>query len=97
MYVLEAYVPQSRLPRMSDLHASARAATCSLRRQGRSVRLIRSIYLPTDETCFLLVDTADRNAVDELAARLDVTVVRIVKAITAPASVPISEPRRAPS
>jgi hypothetical protein len=77
-YVLEAYVPRSGLPRLSDLHRAAAA----LERPGRPVRLVRSIYLPCDETCFLLVDTSERSAAEELGRELQLAVVRVAEAVT---------------
>lgn len=81
-YVLEAYVPRSH--RLSDLHAATREAADALVRRGRPVRLIRSIYLSGDETCFLLVDAHDRTAAEELCSDLQLAVVRIAEAVTLP-------------
>ena len=83
-YLLEAYVPRSDVRRLSELDAAAREAAATLQRCGRPVRLMRSIYLPCDETCFLLVETMERNAAEELAGRLELAVVRLAEVLTVP-------------
>jgi hypothetical protein len=83
-YLLEAYVPRSGARRLSDLHEAAREAAASLRRSGRRVQLVRSIYLPCDETCFLLVETIERSAAQELGDQLDLAVVRLAEVMTVP-------------
>jgi hypothetical protein len=77
-YVLEAFVPRSDLGRLSELHRAAVA----LERPGRPVRLIRSIYLPRDEICFLLLDTSDQRAAEAFGRDLQLNVMRIAKAVT---------------
>lgn len=81
IYVLEAYVPRSRLPRLAELETATRALAAALRREGRSVRQLEAIYLPADETCFLVFEADGRHLVEELASRLDVAVIRIAEAV----------------
>ena len=85
-YLLEAYVPDSDDRRLSDLDAAARGAARAHCRRGCPVRLIRSIYLSGDETCFLLLETRERSAAEELGCELDLAVVRLAEAITVPQS-----------
>jgi hypothetical protein len=77
-YVLEAYVPRPGLRRLCDLNRAAAA----LERPGRPVRLVRAIYLPCDETCFLLVETTELSAAEEVGRELELAVLRIAEAVT---------------
>jgi Sulfatase-modifying factor enzyme 1 len=81
---VEAYVPRSDVGRLSDLDAAAREAAASLRGCGHPVRLVRSIYLPCDETCFLLVETTERDAAQRLGGRLELAVLRLAEVVTVP-------------
>lgn len=68
-YLLELYV--SKTDRAAAAHAAERFshAAAELSAEGRPVRLARSIFVPDDETCFLLVESAAAEDVRETARR----------------------------
>jgi hypothetical protein len=56
----------------------ARSAAAALTAEGRPVRLVRSIFVPEDETCFLLVEADTAEAVHEVANRAAVPFERVL-------------------
>lgn len=51
-----------------------------LSREGRPVRLLRSIFVPEDETCFHLYEADSAEDVREAARRADLPFERVAKA-----------------
>lgn len=100
-YLVEMYVsraePSARVPRSEDVSEAARQVT----REGRRVRLLRSIVVPEEETCLYLyqADTADN--VHEAATRAGLRFDRVVEALadwgTAPAKRRVSASKRSAS
>ena len=78
-YLLEAYTPASALP--DDIEARVRNAAAEITESGTPVRHVRSIFVPEDETCFLLLDGPSREAVAETAKRAGISTPRITKAV----------------
>ena len=61
---------------VSKTDRAATAATARLRRaaaelttEGKRIRILHSIFVPQEETCFLVVEAATAEAVQETAAR----------------------------
>ena len=80
-YLVEAYVPRSRA---WDAHAAgrdARAAAEQLSREGTQVRYVRTSFLPNDETCFHVFESADEEAVGEVCRRAGIGSARIVPVV----------------
>ena len=68
-YLVELYVTQGD-QNVAQRHAeSAEQAGAELTREGRPVRCLRSIFVPEDETCFLLFDAPSADLVAEAVHR----------------------------
>jgi SAM-dependent methyltransferase len=68
-YLVELYVAQGD-QNVAQRHAeSADHAGAELTREGRPVRCLRSIFVPEDETCFLLFDAPSADLVAEAVHR----------------------------
>jgi ubiquinone/menaquinone biosynthesis C-methylase UbiE len=68
-YLVELYVAQGD-QNVARRHAeSAEQAGAELTREGRPVRCLRSIFVPEDETCFLLFDAPSADLVAEAVHR----------------------------
>ena len=89
-YVVELYVSRAGSGSAEQAAARARAAADQLRREGREVQYVRSIYVPEDETCFHVYEAATAQLVVEASRRGGVTAPRIREAVQL-------EPRRGPA
>jgi hypothetical protein len=80
-YLVEAYMPRSRA---RDARAAGRDACVAaepLSREGTPVRHLRTTFLPDDETCFHVFESADKKAVGEVCRRAGIGSARIVQAL----------------
>jgi ubiquinone/menaquinone biosynthesis C-methylase UbiE len=77
-FLVELYVPQADGAAVERKARSARLAALELTREGRSVQYVRSIFVPEDETCFLLVEADTAEAVQEAATRAAVPFERVL-------------------
>jgi hypothetical protein len=68
-FLLEFYVPRASESAAAADGESARLAAEELARRGREIRFCRSIFLPAEETCFVLFEADSAEAVRD-AARL---------------------------
>jgi hypothetical protein len=84
-FLAELYV--SRLDSATVERSSQKACLAAeeLTREGTPVRWLRSIFVPEDETCFLLYESGSAEAVREAAGRASLTFERIAAAVTHPA------------
>jgi len=73
-FIVELYVPRNDCDAVAAVATRLTEAAAELTAEGRIVQFVRSIFVPADETCFLLVqgDTADD--VRETARRAGVPV-----------------------
>ena len=72
------------------LHAdSAAKATADLTREGRPVSCVRSIFVPQDDTCFLLFEAPSADAVEEAVRRAGLRHEHISAAASAQAIQPV--------
>ena len=62
-YLVELYRSQSEAAAAAADGERARVAAEILTGSGRAVRLVRSIFVPDDETCFLLYEADSADAV----------------------------------
>lgn len=63
--------------------ARARAAADELVRDGRSLRFVRTTFVPGDETCFVVFEADTAETVAEAGRRAGLAFERIVAAIEA--------------
>ncbi len=62
-FLVELYRSQTEVQAAFADGEHARIAADSLTRSGTTVRLVRSIFVPDDETCFLLYEAESADAV----------------------------------
>jgi hypothetical protein len=79
-YVIELYVSRADADAVERRAERARLAANELSREGTSVRYVRSIFLPEDETCFLLYEATRVEDVEEAARRASLRFERAVAA-----------------
>jgi flagellar biosynthesis/type III secretory pathway ATPase len=58
-----------------------REACERLERDGTSVRLLRSVFVPQDGSCLLVYEAESARAVADAVARADIGATRVVEAI----------------
>jgi hypothetical protein len=68
-YLLELYVSRGDAQGAAEGGDSARAAAEEMTRRGTPVQFCRSIFVPAEETCFVLFEAGSAEAVRD-AARL---------------------------
>ena len=78
-FLLELYV--SKTNRVAAAVAAERLSRAAgeLTGEGKPVRLLRSIFVPEDETCFLLVEASTVEVVRETATRAALAFERVVE------------------
>jgi Nickel responsive protein SCO4226-like len=78
-YLIEAYATTSTgLP---DLEVRARLAADELSRPGRSVRYLRSTYVPEDHLCLHVFEAPSIETVHAASERAGLSALRIVEAL----------------
>ena len=77
-FLVELYVSRADADGVEREAQRARHAAAALTAEGRPVRLVRSIFVPEDETCFLLVEADTVETVHEAATRAAVPVERVL-------------------
>ena len=80
-YLVERYVSRSESEGLKSGCERARRAAEELSREGTSVLLVRSIFVPEDETCFYLYEAESSEAVLEAARRAELRVDRIATTV----------------
>jgi hypothetical protein len=83
-FLVELYVPRGDGGAVERSARSARLAAEALRREGRSVEYVRSIFVADDETCFLLYRATTAADVEEAARRASIPTDRVALAVAAP-------------
>ena len=73
-FIVELYVPRNDCDAVAAAAVRLTKAAAELTAEGRAVQLVRSIFVPTDETCFLLVEGGSADDVRETARRAGVSV-----------------------
>lgn len=80
-YLVEVYRSRAAVTSVPQREHVPRAAD-GPGRDGAPVQLLRSIFVPEDETCFYHFEGRSGEAVREAATRLGLQVERVVEAIT---------------
>jgi hypothetical protein len=80
-YLAELYVPRSGSDGVRDAALRARAAADELRRSGTAVRFLRSIFVPAEETCFLLYEAESAESVRRAGGEAGIALDRILEAV----------------
>ncbi len=76
-FLVEFYVSRAN---GSRVHVAADALT----RAGTALRCVRTIFVPDDETGFLLLEAASVDDVREAARNAEISLARISEAVTSP-------------
>jgi hypothetical protein len=79
-FLVEVYQPRSSQAEYHDAVKRLRAASKALTKEGTPVSYRRSLFLPTDETAFHILEGASRQAVSEAARRAVIDSARILDA-----------------
>ena len=82
-YLVELYVSRDGQAALEGAVARVRAAAQELTRGGAPVRYLRTIFVPEDETCFILYEAASAEAAGEATRRAGLLFDRVVEAIDA--------------
>lgn len=82
-FLVELYVSRADAAAAERSGQSARCAAEELALQGIPVRYVRSIFVPEDETCFLLYEADSADVVRAAARRAELTFERVAEAIGA--------------
>jgi len=93
-FLAELYVSRNNCAAVAVGWARLNGAAADLTAEGRRVRLVRSIFVPDDETCFVLVEAATADDVRETARRAAVPYERVVEAAF---DLEATEPQQIPS
>jgi hypothetical protein len=80
-YLVELYVSRSDAGALERDAEYARLAAEALTREGTPVSYLRSIFVPEDETCFLLYRAVAAADVAEAARRASIPFERIAEAV----------------
>jgi Nickel responsive protein SCO4226-like len=80
-YLLELYVARADALAVEQDAARVRRAAEEYSREGTPVRYLRSIFVPDDETCFLIFEAPSAEAVREVARRASVSFEHVAAAI----------------
>jgi hypothetical protein len=81
LYLAELYRATAGSGDLTEAAARARAAAEALAKAGTRVRYVRSVFVPADETWFLLYDAATEADVVEAAGRAGIRLERVVEAL----------------
>jgi hypothetical protein len=79
-FLVELYVSKTDCACVEAEWERLNRAAAELTAEGRPVRLVRSIFVPEDETCFVLVEATAAETAREIARRAAVAFERVVEA-----------------
>lgn len=70
-FLVELYLSRADAVELDTELSRAQAAADALTNEGRPLRLLRSIYIPEHETCFLFFEAQSADAVRAAARRAE--------------------------
>jgi hypothetical protein len=79
-YLVETYVSRANPATAETGTKSIRAAAEHLTSEGKPVRLLRSIFVPTEETCFYLFEAVSAAVVRLAGERAELSFDRVSEA-----------------
>jgi len=80
-YLMESYLPRTQLLERAQTIARVRRAARAVSAGGTPVRHVRSLFIPADESCFHVFESASPEAIRELARQADLDYERIVEVL----------------
>jgi len=80
-FVAELYVARTDTATAGRNAELAREAAEEMAREGTAVLYVRSLFMPEDETCFLIYEAASAEAVFEAVGRAALPVERVVASV----------------
>jgi Protein of unknown function (DUF4242) len=80
LYLAELYQARAESGDLAEAAARARAAADATAGAATRVRYVRSVFVPDDETWFVLYEGPSAAAVTEAARRADLRLERVVEA-----------------
>lgn len=80
-YLVELYLHKGAASEVASATARARAAAADAESGGIPVRCMRSIFVPEDETWFLLYEAPTVEAVRQAVERAGLNCARVVEAV----------------
>jgi uncharacterized protein DUF4242 len=83
-YLLELYVARANAVAIDQDAQRVRLAAEEHTREGTPVRYLRSIFVPEDETCFLIFEAGSADAVKAVAERASLSFDHVATAIEKP-------------
>jgi len=78
-FLLELYVAKTNCAVIAVQANRLRRAAAELTAEGRPVRIVRSIFVAEDETCFVLVEAATAESVRDAATRAALPFERVAE------------------
>lgn len=85
-FLVELYVPNSDASAVAAEAERARRAADELSVEGATIRYVRSIFVPDEETCFFLFEAESSSVVSEAARRAALRFERVAHAVTTTAT-----------
>jgi hypothetical protein len=82
-FLVELYLARKDAGTLERSARRARQVAELLSSEGTQVRYLRSIFMPEDETCFLLYEAGSAEAVCAAATRAELPFERVTQAIAA--------------
>lgn len=82
-FLIEVYLSRGDSAAVERNAERARLAARELTREGTPVRYLRSIFVPEDETCFVLLQADAAEAAGEAARRAGLSFERLAEAVAA--------------
>lgn len=80
-FLVEAYQPRTRLKELTALVRRASVVAQAMSADGAHVRYVRTTFVPEDETCFHLFESASSEAVEDVCRRAALTFDRVTEAV----------------
>jgi len=88
-YLIEVYLPRASAHEAGSAGRRLRAAIDAFDGEDDEIRFVRTMLLPEDETCFLVIDASSRADVQRLCKRAGLSSIRVVSAIEDPSGAEI--------